>query len=83
MILIDCTGIENKQQLHGLLAQKLAFPDYYGHNLDALFDCLMDIRQPTTIKLEGWSALGDWKQGFTDVFVDAALDDPHLDVIFA
>lgn len=83
MITIDCTGIENKQQLHRLLARELSFPDYYGHNLDALFDCLTDIRRETTVKLEGWMGLGEWKDGFTAVFTDAAMEDPHLDIIFA
>lgn len=83
MIIIDCTNIENKRQLHELLARELEFPDYYGHNLDALFDCLTDIREKTTIKLEGWNALGDWKNGFAAVFADAAIDDPNLDIILA
>lgn len=80
---IDCTGIENKEQLHELLARALSFPDYYGHNLDALFDCLTDIRYKTAIKLMGWMELGEWKNGFTAVFMDAGIENPNLDIIFA
>lgn len=83
MITIDCTEIKNKEQLHELLAEALSFPSYYGHNLDALFDCLTDIRAKTTIRLLGWSELGDWKEGFQNVFINAALEDTLLDIIFA
>lgn len=83
MITIDCTEIKNKEQLHGLLAEALCFPSYYGHNLDALFDCLTEIRTKTAIRLLGWSELGDWKEGFQNVFINAALEDPILDIIFA
>lgn len=32
----------------------LAFPDYYGHNLDALNDCLRDVTTPTVLLWDGW-----------------------------
>ena len=80
MITIDCTGIQNKDQLHCLLAKELAFPEYYGQNVDALFDCLTEIRTPTEIRLLGWHELGDWKEGFQNVFVNASLEEPQLDI---
>ena len=83
MITIDCSGIQNKDQFHDLLAKELDFPEYYGHNLDALFDCLTDICVPTNIRLLGWNELGDWKEGFQNVFINASLENPDLDVLFA
>ncbi|WP_327257195.1 barstar family protein [Streptomyces sp. NBC_01244] len=32
-----------EQDMHGAVAAALQFPDYYGHNLDALNDCLGDV----------------------------------------
>ncbi|MFD7018519.1 barstar family protein [Streptomyces sp. NPDC059928] len=32
-----------EQELHQAIAAALQFPDYYGHNLDALNDCLGDV----------------------------------------
>ena len=40
-----------RSQIHEYLKEKLEFPDYYGNNLDALYDCLTDICEPTAIGL--------------------------------
>ena len=56
-ITIDCTPIETPAVLHELLAEKLQFPDYYGHNLDALYDCLTELEAETQLILTNWHAL--------------------------
>jgi len=38
-----------KVLVHEYLARKLNFPASYGMNLDALYDCLTDISEPTAI----------------------------------
>lgn len=81
MITIDCTGLEDARQLHELLKKELDFPDYYGYNLDALFDCLTDIARDTTIRLEGFLELGEWRCRFANTFANAALENSCLDII--
>ena len=81
MITINCAGIEDPRQFHETLAQALDFPDWYGKNLDALFDCLMELGSPVILRLENWQVLGPWKAGFGSVFADAGLENPDLDVI--
>ena len=44
IITLDCKDIKTAERLHQELAQALHFPDYYGKNLDALFDCLTEYR---------------------------------------
>ena len=39
-ILLDGRDIPDRKVLHDLLAEKFQFPDYYGRNLDALYDLL-------------------------------------------
>ncbi len=78
---LDCTGIKNREQLHKALAEALSFPEWYGCNLDALMDCLTDICAPTQLRLLGWRELGDWKDGFAEVFVDAGLENPNLTIV--
>ena len=46
----------SKQALHTLLARGLGFPDYYGMNWDAFWDCVRDddqSRLPRHLVLEG------------------------------
>lgn len=40
---LDFNEINTKEELHQLLKEELNFPDYYGANLDALYDVLTDM----------------------------------------
>ena len=42
-VILDCKKLLQKEQAHIYLAEVLGFPDYYGKNLDALFDCLTEM----------------------------------------
>lgn len=37
---LDFTGCKYVGELHKVLKETFDFPDYYGENLDALWDCL-------------------------------------------
>ncbi len=39
-ITLDFTGCKYFLELHDVLKKAFGFPDYYGKNLDALWDCL-------------------------------------------
>jgi RNAse (barnase) inhibitor barstar len=56
---INLDDIATTAGLHERLAFQLAFPDYYGKNWDAFFDCVRDPQQsrmPDVLRLSGWSA---------------------------
>ena len=40
---IDFRDVEYYIEIHEVLKRDLEFPDYYGGNLDALWDCLTDM----------------------------------------
>ena len=80
-ITIDCGGIATKQELHEHIAEALDFPDWYGHNLDALMDCLTDL-DDTTITLTGCDRVGFDADGFWETFEDAERENPCLTVIW-
>ena len=46
-VVINCEELMQKKQAHQYLAKLLEFPDYYGKNLDALFDCLTELGECT------------------------------------
>lgn len=43
MIILDASRLCTRTGAHEYLKEQLGFPDYYGRNLDALYDCLTDL----------------------------------------
>lgn len=53
---IEVADLKSEGDFHELLQTKLNFPDYYGQNLDALFDMLTGwVDLPLCLELVGWS----------------------------
>jgi RNAse (barnase) inhibitor barstar len=50
IVRIDAAAPETERDFLGAIGTALDFPDYYGHNLDALNDCLRDVVR----KAYGW-----------------------------
>lgn len=57
--ILDGENILNKEMLHDTLAAALDFPDWYGRNLDALYDCLTDLAEETEIRFRNEQALAE------------------------
>ena len=59
---IDLTSVETRESLHELLRSSLGFPDWYGKNWDAFWDCLRDpdlSSLPRSLKLRGSAHLAE------------------------
>ena len=55
IVILRSEEFANADELHRLLQDRLALPEYYGQNLDALWDCLTGwIELPTTIVWLGY-----------------------------
>lgn len=70
--------------MHKYLQKALSLPDYYGKNLDALYDCLSTYPEAITVEVPqaiGDSKyLGDYGKQLLLVFQDAAADNEKLNV---
>ena len=64
-----------KKNGHDYLKKALNFPNYYGKNLDALYDCLTDIGVDTEIVLKNKSYVS---YDIVDTFIDASEENSFL-----
>ncbi len=84
IVTIDCSEIDTADGFHDALAQALSFPDYYGKNLDALYDCLTDDFTDRELILNNWHSLEyklkDYSGKALYVFHQACLENRHLTV---
>lgn len=72
---IELEGKRLKSDYHKYLRDKLDFPDYYGENLDALYDCLSEIGIKTTITIYNSQNL---EENLINTFKDASSENPFL-----
>ena len=80
--IIDCSQIHSKEDLHRIFRENLSFPDWYGNNLDALYDCLTELSGK--VRLLEWDSaenrLGEYGKKAKKVIVNAALRNTDLDL---
>lgn len=67
------------ERAHTYLEEELDFPDYYGKNLDALYDCLTDLRN-MRIKIDVDGNENEYLSRILQVFEDAAEDNEDIEV---
>jgi RNAse (barnase) inhibitor barstar len=72
---IELDGKLIKKDGHDYLKKALNFPNYYGKNLDALYDCLTDIGVDTEIVLKNKSYVS---YDIVDTFIDASEENSFL-----
>ena len=84
--LIDLSGVTDRDSLHQCLRDALPLPEWYGNNLDALYDSMTEMSVPVTIRFLGsekaQDRLGDYFEMFRRVLQDVQSDLPGLTVFF-
>lgn len=76
--IIDCRQIDSRGELHRVLAATLNFPDWYGHNLDALYDILTAHRVDTHLMFKNWNPSAPAFKGLKQVLADVEAHNPHF-----
>ena len=81
---IDGLTIEDPEQLHDALQAALPLPEYYGRNLDALYDILTEWREDFTLRIDSCdqmlSALELYGVRFLRMLNDAANENEHFTI---
>lgn len=84
--LVDLSSVTDRHSLHRRLREALPLPEWYGSNLDALYDFLTDLPVPVTIRFSGSEKakdrLDDYFELFRRVLRDAQSALPGLTVLF-
>ena len=74
----------NKAAAHAYLKQKLVLPDYYGENLDALWDCLLSDFSSRKITIYNSAAivkhLGSYGESIINLLEQAAEENEYIQV---
>ena len=77
-LILDFKDFENRREVHEYIARMLEFPDYYGHNLDALFDVLSVYHEELSVYL--FFGGKSFEEGFQAVFTDLSRENPRIRV---
>ena len=83
-ITLDIERMRSLPMLHKYLHTALDLPEYYGANLDALYDCLTEIAEPTELvvpkKVADEAYLGWYGQQFLQLLEDAGAANEALKI---
>ncbi len=77
-ITLDFTGCKNMCQIHGIIKEALDFPEFYGANYSALWDCMRDYCNDMTVEIKGLATLppdfSDFKEAILNIFKHTARE---------
>ena len=83
-VILDGRLLDSREAFHETVARELGFPDWYGNNLDALYDCLTDLEEETVICLLHPDAmkekLGDYGGKVLAALLEAGQENPALHI---
>ena len=82
-IILDFTGCKYLGDIHKVLKKEFGFPEYYGENLSALWDCLDNYCDYIlSVYIKGFEALPinfhDYRQKLWDVFCRVSENNPNI-----
>ena len=79
--------LKNKEELHNTVFYQLALPDYYGRNLDALWDVLSTWSAPLRIEVTHTELLkmhlADYADALLELLHDAAAENSTITLIIS
>lgn len=82
-ITINGLDFKSEMDVHNYLSKVMNFPEYYGNNLDALWDVLNEVDEPINIKLSNKEDLikntdQTFVEGLISVFKDSMDENDNI-----
>jgi ribonuclease inhibitor len=81
-VILDGAQMATKEAAHAHLKEQFDFPDYYGNNLDALWDLLSSWSDPLAVRLINsevlYQSLGPYGVQLISVFTDALQENSKI-----
>ncbi len=77
---LDFTQVTNWRDIHIILAKEFDFPDYYGYNWSAFWDCMTDLIDSDGLNIEiiGLDKIySDYKKD-VDILIELLKDLKHV-----
>lgn len=85
-IVLDGEQMLIRKSLHDHLSEQLGLPEYYGRNLDALYDLLTERGSPVRLVMRHrtalLAALDKYGAALSRTLEDAGRANPNLEVLF-
>ena len=81
-VYLDARQFTDKVASHDYLKEMLDFPEYYGANLDALYDCLTDL-PPMEIYMENIHDAGAFYPVIKHVMLSAKKENRDIRILIA
>lgn len=82
-VILDGKDIENREMVHIYLKERLGLPEYYGENLDALWDILSVASESISIELRNEEKLidnlGYYGRSLLQVFKDLTHENTNIE----
>ena len=83
-IILDGRVCTDRTETHLYLKEMLDFPEYYGMNLDALYDCASTLKD-VEVHLFYWhlmvEQMGHYGQLVIETLSEAAQENPHFEFV--
>ena len=78
LYIIDFTNVKYYLEMHFVIREALDFPDYYGCNWDAFWDCLTDmVGRPVHIKIIGLDVIRKKFDDAADMMIETLQEFKH------
>ena len=78
--ILDFSGVKTWIDIHAIIEKEFDFPDYYGANWDAFWDCITDFIDSRGLDIEiiGLDKIYSKFREDIDIFVDSLKDLKHI-----